>query len=205
MLAYNVTTAWFMDESVTSNGTNINVIGTIDLDVTTNFNFYNLALAPDTTYTTDKDGQDIGTYMKTSSKTSPNLHVYVRIRYTATRWDKLQNKTIPCSELTLYFQSSKFTNSTTYNSATDAGKWVYDPTSNYYYYLGKIGTGEIQFNAGYTTNNALHNDIADAEVDIQFDIEVIQQPYGAYDAVWTDAPAIFDAFAKADSGYPKTT
>ena len=45
-LSYNITTAWFMDESITSKGEpDIIVIGTIDIDVTTNFNFYNIALA----------------------------------------------------------------------------------------------------------------------------------------------------------------
>ena len=43
LLSYSVTSAWFMDESVTSNGEpNINIVGTVELEVTTNFNFYNL-------------------------------------------------------------------------------------------------------------------------------------------------------------------
>ena len=59
------TISWLMDESTTSNGEpNITLVGTLDLDVTTNFKFKNLALAPDTTYTTDQSGEDIATYLK---------------------------------------------------------------------------------------------------------------------------------------------
>ena len=40
-LAVGFTYAWFMDESVTSTGApNILIIGTVDLEVKTNFNFY---------------------------------------------------------------------------------------------------------------------------------------------------------------------
>ena len=48
------TLSWFMDESTTSNGEpDITLIGTLDLDITTNFKFKNLSLAPDTIYTLD--------------------------------------------------------------------------------------------------------------------------------------------------------
>ena len=200
-LTYNVTTAWFMDSSVTSNGKpNISIIGTIDLDVTTNFCFYNLALAPDTTYTTDQDNTDIGTYLKTSTKNDIR-EVYVRVKYTTTRYDKTTDSEIPCSELTLYFDPDNFTTSTSYNATNDHDKWVYNSSDGYYYYLGRIKADSYtQFNAGYSTDNTMNNKKANADVYIKLEIEAIQRPYGAYKAVWTTAPAIFNSFARADSG-----
>ena len=70
MLTYNTTIAWFRDESITSNGTKVAIIGNLGLTVTTNFDFYNLALAPDTTYTTDVNGDDIGTYIRVAPRFS---------------------------------------------------------------------------------------------------------------------------------------
>ena len=200
-LTYNVTTAWFRDSSVTSNGKpNITIIGTIDVDVTTNFCFYNLALAPDTTYTTDQDGGDIGTYLKTSSENDIR-EVYVRIKYTATRYDKVTDSEIACDELTLYFDPDNFTTSTSYNATNDHNKWVYNSKDDYYYYLGSIGSDKYtQFNAGYSTDNSMNNKKANADVYIKLEIEAIQRPYGAYEAVWgDDVPAIFESFV-TDSG-----
>ena len=69
-MSYTATTAWFLDESITSNGKpNIMIIGTVDLDVKSNFNFYNLVLAPDTYYTTYTENgvpRSYGTYLTTS-------------------------------------------------------------------------------------------------------------------------------------------
>lgn len=198
MLSYNVTVSWFRDESSTSNGEpNISIIGTIDLDVTTNFNFYNLALAPDTIYTLDQDGSDIGTYIKTSANNDIR-EVYVRIKYTTTRKDKATGNTIPCTELTLYFNNNT-TKATTYTSS-EKNKWVYNSADGYYYYLGSIGSTNVQFNAGYATDNTFNNAKAKSDVYVKLEIEAIQRPYGAYKAVWDTAPAIFNSFALADSG-----
>ncbi|MGN0960590.1 MAG: hypothetical protein ACI4PF_00155 [Christensenellales bacterium] len=198
MISYRVTTAWFMDESVTSNGEpNISIIGTIDLDVTTNFDFYNLALAPDTIYTTDQDGADIGTYLKTSTNNDIR-EVYVRIKYTKTRNDSTLGAEVDCPELTLYFDGN-LTTATTYSMAVN-NMWVYNSTDGYYYYLGSIGSINTQFNAGYATDNTFNNAKASSQVYIKLEVEAIQRPYGAYKAVWDTAPTIFNEFALADSG-----
>ena len=81
----SITFAWLMDDSTTSNGDpDITLIGDLDLDVTTNFKFKNLALAPDTTYVVDQDGNDIATYIKTSDSHDID-GAYVRIKYETTR------------------------------------------------------------------------------------------------------------------------
>lgn len=192
MLTYNMTSAWFMDESVTSNGDNLSIIATIDLDVTTNFNFYNLALAPDTIYKTDQHGADIGTYMKTSDKTSTNLAVYVRVRYTTNR-----------PELSLYFESNEITTEkNNYDAAQHHKKWVL-ADDGYYYYLDAVRTSNIRFNSGYKTDNTFINSKAGDPVSITLEFEAIQQPYGAYadKGVWADPPKIFKQFAQQNSGY----
>lgn len=199
MLSYNITSAWFMDESTTSNGgANIDVIGTIDLEVTSNFDFYNLALAPDTVYTTDQKGVDIGTYLCTSTKNNIK-EVYVRIKFTNTREDGAGGSHINCTELALYFNNN-LTTATSYTS-TENNKWVYNSADGYYYYLGKVGTTKVQFNAGYITDNTITNSSAGSKVNIRMVVEAIQRPYGAYKSAWETAPTIFNSFALADSGY----
>ncbi|MBQ7351451.1 MAG: hypothetical protein IJW59_01085 [Clostridia bacterium] len=192
--SYTVTVAWFSDESVTSNGDIIKVIGTIDLDVTTNFDFYNLALAPDTIYTTDQDGNDIGTYIKTSSQNNIR-DVYVRVSFETNR-----------SELSLFFDEGKLTTTTTYTSDLD-NKWFYNSADGYYYYLGAVGgVDSVKFNAGYKVDNTLNNapstNNAGENVDIQIIVDAIQRPYGAYksDTDWATAPEVFKDFCAADSG-----
>ena len=75
-MSYTATTAWFLDESITSNGKpNIMIIGTVDLDVKSNFNFYNLSLQPDYTYTVDKEGSEIGTYVRTKADEQTNANI----------------------------------------------------------------------------------------------------------------------------------
>jgi hypothetical protein len=203
VVSYGVTLSWFVDESITSNGKpNILVVGTVDLTVETNFNFYNLVLAPDTLYKNNiEDGQNesYATRIRTSDENDVQT-IYVRAKFTTNR-----------TELTLHFDN--LTTATTYTSS-ELNKWVYNSADGYYYYLGEVGTSEIIFNSGYYVDNTLHNapagpnvlnaPNAKADVEINFVFESIQRPYGAYDAVWTTAPAIFDAFAKANSGYPKT-
>ena len=111
------TLSWFMDESTTSNGEpDITLIGTLDLDITTNFKFKNLSLAPDTIYTLDQDGQDISTYLKTSD--NHNIDgAYVRIKFTTTRKDPGTDSFVDNKELfDLYFDSNLTTN-TTYSDA----------------------------------------------------------------------------------------
>jgi len=174
-LSYNFTMAWFMDQSVTSNGEpNVTIIGTIDINVTTNFNFYNLALAPDTTYYVDGNGKDISTKICTSTKNDIKT-VYVRVKFISNR-----------DELTLVFE--------------EGNKWIYNDADEFYYYLGEVGNTDVMFNKGYHVDNSLNNSKANAPVNLTFQIEAIQRPYGAYDAVWTTAPEAFDEFARENSG-----
>ena len=189
--SYNFTSAWFLDESITSNGDpTILVVGTVDLDVKTDFNYFNLVLAPDTIYTTDTiDGNtvDYSTQIHTSEDNDVKT-VYVRAKWTTNR-----------SELTLYFTG----NTTTVNSYTEAtskNKW-YLHTDGYYYYIGEVGSTDIMFNAGYRVDNSLNNDVAKEEVEMEFVFETIQRPYGAYKAVWTTAPEVFNTFARQNTGY----
>lgn len=195
LVTYNVTTAWFLDQSITSNKPNISIIGTVELDVTTNFDFYNLALAPDTIYTEDQLGNDIGTYIRTADATdihnsTDNKAIYIRVKYITNR-----------SELTLYFNPSKYTTATTYSSS-EKEKWVYNASDNYYYYLGAVGDTAIQFNAGYAVDNTLSNEDSNDDVSISITVDAIQRPYGAYkeEVTWEDAPVIFKDFAADDSG-----
>jgi len=183
ILTYNSTVAWFRDESITSNSApNIKIIGTLGLDVTTNFNFYNLALAPDTTYLKDVNDSDIGTYIKVA--TEHNIDgAYVRVRYTCNR-----------PELTLHFDSDMLTTIT----SPEDGSWVYNAGDNFYYYLGFIGKSNTQFNAGYTVDNTLDNTDAYADVEIELYFETIQRQYGASSAVWTTSPDCFKAFVLTD-------
>ena len=193
--SYTATLAWFTDESITSTGdVDILIVGTIDLDVTTNFDFYNLALAPDTIYTTDQNGSDIGTYIKTSAKNNIR-DVYIRVRFETNR-----------SELTLYFTEGQVTTTTTYSSSLN-NKWFYNSADGYYYYLGKVGnTVPVLFNAGYKVDNTLNNapdtNNAGEDVDITIVVDAIQRPYGAYksDTDWATAPEVSKDFCAADSG-----
>lgn len=205
-LSYSVTVAWFLDESVTSNGKpNIMVIGTVDLDVQSNFKFYNLVLAPDTYYTTYTENgvpRSYGTYL-TTSENNDTKTIYVRC--------KVEIVVPAPAELTLYFinqqtQQSNLTSGdgTSYQESRDHEKWFYNDKDGYYYYIGSIGTEEVEFNSGYHVNNALWNDIAYGDVSITMTFESIQRDYGAYDAIWgDDAPKVFTDFAKLDTGYPK--
>lgn len=205
LLSYNFTVSWFMDQSTTSNNPTIAVVGTIQMKVTTNFDFYNLALAPDTVYTTDQDGQDIGTYIRTNDSSIDGEHdikgVYVRIKPTLTKNDSTLG-TVACSELVLYFDSGKLTSSfpTATYSSSDANKWVYNSADGYYYFLGEVGASNIQFNAGYKTNNSFTNSIAGDDINIRFEVQAIQRSYGAYLAEWTTAPNLFNTFAFDNSG-----
>lgn len=193
LLSFDYTVSWFKDNSVSSTGApEIAVVGTIDIDVTTNFNFYNIVLAPDTTYYEDQDGNDIHTFVKTTYDKN-NIHaVYVRIKFTTNR-----------SELKLVFDSTKLTTATTWSSSL-VNKWVYNSADNYYYYLGGVNDDGTEFNAGYRTDNTFTNNKANLAVQIKFEVEAIQRPYGAYSALWTTAPKIFNDFALADTSYPQS-
>ena len=200
MGTYSLTTAWFRDESITSNGApNIAIIGTIGLDITTNFNFKNLVLAPDTTYTQDRDNNDIGTYIKKSADNDID-GAFCRVKFEYGReLQPEEDETFTPDELTLYFGNGKITDSTTY-SDSDMGKWYYvgsgeagDP--GYYYYIGIIREASIQFNAGYTVNNKLYNVIAGVDVDIKFTFEAIQWQYGAYHEWDSESPDVFKQYA----------
>ena len=201
-MSYTATTAWFLDESITSNGKpNIMIIGTVDLDVKSNFNFYNLVLAPDTYYTTYTENgvpRSYGTYLTTSEDNDVKT-IYVRC--------KVEIIVPAPAELTLYFinQETNTSNLTTgngssYQESRDHNKWFYNSTDGYYYYIGSIGTQRVEFNSGYHVNNALWNDIAYGDVSIKMTFESIQRPYGAYHALWETAPAVFNQFAQIDTG-----
>jgi len=196
--SYGVTLAWFVDQSITSNGSpSILVVGTVDLNVRTNFNFYNLVLAPDTLYKENiEDGQTVSyaTTVSTGAKNDTG-NIYVRARFSTNR-----------PELSLYFEN--LTTETNYENAIN--NWYYNeeidsnndgtPESGdgWYYYIGSVGATSITFNSGYYVDNTLHNGVAGETVTIDFVFEAIQRPYGAYNAVWTSAPSVFDDFASQD-------
>lgn len=192
------TVAWLMDQSITSNGEpNITLVGTLDLDVTTNFKFKNLALAPDTTYTTDQSGEDIATYIKTSA-----LHdidgAYVRIKFSTTRKNVGESSYIDNSDLLMLYFVDNLTTNTTY-SETNKDKWFYNSSDNYYYYLGGIYSTNIMFNRGYKTSNTMQNIHADADVRIEFIVEAIQRQYGASAEVWDTSPQVFKDMVTTES------
>ena len=185
--SYGITLAWFMDESITSNGKpTILLIGTVDLNVETSFDFYNLVLAPDTYYTTYLDGEQekrYGTYLTTTENNDVGT-IYVRAKFETDR-----------DELSLYFDDNITTNSS--YSESDKNKWCLH--NGWYYYIGSVGTSEVEFNRGYYVDNTLHNGVAEQSVYIEFTFESIQRPYDAYKAVWeNEAPAIFKEFAEQD-------
>ena len=197
--SYKFTMSWFKDESITSNGKpSVLIVGTVNLHVETDFNFYNLVLAPDTLYTSYIDGSETKTYATRLTVEEENdvRSIYVRAKFTTNR-----------DELTLYFGDT-LTTSTSYEKERDYGKW-YLHTDGYYYYIGSVGEDingvgmeEVKFNLGYFVDNTLDNSVATENVSMEFVFESIQRPYGAYDVVW-DAPTVFDQFALLDTGYPK--
>jgi len=184
-LAYEATSAWFLDKSTTSNGDlKITVIGTLELDVQTNFNFYNLTLQPDYTYLVDKDNEAIGTYIKTNDDEHDINGAFVRIKYTTRR--KLAGSTewVDNSDLlSLYFDPE------------NEEKWVYNNDDGYYYYLGSVFDEFIEFNKGYKTSYKIGNEYKNAQVEIGIQVESIQRQYGAYHEVWPSAPEAFENFA----------
>lgn len=187
VLSYTVTTAYFMDESITSTGEpNIVIVGTISLDVDTNFNFENLALAPDTLYT----GSDVQTTIATGTTNNIDT-VYVRVKFENT-----------CERLEIVINKLAANGNVDYNSAQHENHWVLGE-DGYYYYLGEIGSSPTIFNDGYKTDNSFHNGIAGDPVELTITVEGIQRPYGAYDSLWQTAPQLFKSFAKANSGYPQ--
>lgn len=194
----NFTIAWLMDDSTTSNSDDILLIGTLDLEVTSNFKIKNLALAPDTVYTLDMNGKDIGTYLKTT--TSHDIDgAYVRVKFTTER--KLNGTTTYVDNsdvLSLYFEDN-ITTSTTYNSSSE-NKWFYNASDGYYYYLGGVYGTNIVFNKGYKTSNIINNTLADANVRVTFSFDTIQRQYGATVANWTTAPEVFLDMVEAESG-----
>jgi len=194
-LSYQVTTAWFLDDSTTSNGDpNITIIGTLELDVQTNFNFYNLSLQPDYTYVVDKSNEAIGTYVRTKADEHDIDGAFVRIKYTTRRKPEGATEWVDNLDLlTLYFDGN-FTTNTTLQS-TDKGKWVYNSTDGYYYYLGSVFGDYIEFNKGYTTSYKIGNEYKNAQVEIDLQVESVQRQYGAYHEIWPTAPTIFNTFA----------
>ena len=194
----SITFAWLMDDSTTSNGDpDITLIGDLDLDVTTNFKFKNLALAPDTTYVVDQDGNDIATYIKTSDSHDID-GAYVRIKYETTRRNVGDTDYIDNLDLLQLYFVDNYTTSTTYdNSSRD--EWVYNATDNFYYYLGGVYGNNVMFNRGYKTTNIMTNVVANADVTITLTVDSIQRQYGASDAVWTTSPQVFKDMVAVES------
>lgn len=194
------TLSWFMDESTTSNGEpNITQIGELDMDVTTNFKFKNLVLAPDTIYTVDQNNTDIATYIKTSA-----IHnidgAYVRIKFDTKRKNVGDSQYIDNMDLLKLYFDGNITTSTDYNNDTSThNKWFYNSADDYYYYLGGVYETNIMFNAGYKTTNRMTNAVASADVIIDFTIDCIQRQYGASEAVWTTAPQVFADMVAVES------
>lgn len=186
----SITFAWLMDDSTTSNGDpDITLIGDLDLDVTTNFKFKNLALAPDTTYVVDQDGNDIATYIKTSDSHDID-GAYVRIKYETTRRNIGDTDYIDNLDLLQLYFVDNYTTSTTYNNASK-NKWFYNSADNYYYYLGGVYHANVMFNRGYRTTNMMTNVVANANVTITITVDSIQRQYGAAEAIWDTSPQIF--------------
>lgn len=192
------TISWLTDESTTSNGEpNITYVGELDLTCTTNFKFSNLALAPDTIYTTDQNGQDIATYIKTS-----DIHdidgAYVRVKFETYRKSSDSNTSVNNLDLLDLYFDGNLTQVSEYNEATK-NRWYYNADDGYYYFIGGIYSADVKFNAGYKTSNTMTNLVADDDVTIEFTIECIQRQYGASESVWLLAPQIFADMAVVES------
>lgn len=184
-----VTLSWLMDTSTTSSNNNYMLVGTVDLDVETNFNFRYMALAPDTEYLVDTSGNSMETTIKTSAKHTAD-GAYVRIKFECDR-----------DELTLLFADNKITNTTaTTYSASFSNRWIYNTGDQYYYYLGYVAGTAVQFNMGYYVDNTLVNSKSGEDCNVHFTIEAIQRQYGASNATWTTSPAIFKSFVTTDEG-----
>lgn len=188
ILTYNITYAWFRDKSVTSNNPNITIVGTIALDVTTNFKFTNLTFAPDTTYTLDSSGNSLSTKIKTADNHDID-GAFVRVRWTTNR-----------SEITLHF-GNNVTSSSDYLGSSDENKWYYNEIDGFYYFIGVVNNQDVIFNDGYYVDNTLYNAKAGAPVEMSFYVEGLQKQYGAYLAEWTTAPTIFKTYARQKTGY----
>ena len=196
----SITFAWLMDDSTTSNGDpDITLIGDLDLDVTTNFKFKNLALAPDTTYVVDQDGNDIATYIKTSDSHDID-GAYVRIKYETTRRNVGDTDYIDNLDLLQLYFVDNYTTSTTYDNSS-RNKWVYNATDNFYYYLGGVYGNNVMFNRGYKTTNIMTNVVANADITITLTVDSIQRQYGASDAVWTTSPQVFKDMVAEESSH----
>lgn len=193
-----LTLSWFEDKSSTSSpDTSVMVIGKIDLDVTYNFGFRNLALAPDTAYIEDKSGNKFETYIKTSDKHNID-GAYVRIKCEIDGGKDASGNTIARPEVTLHFASGKLLSSppSTYSSQY-ANTWMLG-SDGYYYFIGCLTDAGTQFNDGYYVDNTLNNSISGSPVSIRITIEAIQRQYGASTAEWTTSPALFKSFVTAD-------
>ncbi len=187
---FTFTSSWLRDESITSNpDPSVSVIGTIDLDITTNFQLRNLVLSPDTTYLIDKNGEDIGTYIKTSEKHNID-GAYVRVKYTCD---------IP--ELTLYFVDNYTTTNSYATPSVVTNKWYYNEADGFYYYIGYIDDNRTRFNAGYYVDNTIDNTRAGVDCSVSLYFETIQRQYGASasDSDWLTSPQVFKDFVEYDS------
>lgn len=189
-----------MDESTSTNGEpNVSFIGDLELDVTTNFKFKNLAFAPDTVYTTDQDSQNIATYIKTNDSHDID-GAYVRIRFETTRKNSGSTTTVDNLDLLNLYFDGNLTNDTSYSTSSKM-KWFYNIDDDYYYYLWGVYDVNVMFNKGYKTSNTMTNEVAGADVTITFTIDAIQRQYDASDTIWTTAPQIFMDMVADESRY----
>lgn len=199
-LISSFTFSWLMDESTSTNGEpNVSFVGDLELDVTTNFKFKNLAFAPDTVYTTDQDLQNIATYIKTNDSHDID-GAYVRIRFETTRKNSGSTTTVDNLDLLNLYFDGNLTNDTSYSTSSKK-KWFYNIDDNYYYYLWGVYDVNVMFNKGYKTSNTMTNEVAGADVTITFTIDAIQRQYDASDTIWTTAPQIFMDMVADESRY----
>lgn len=199
-LISSFTFSWLMDESTSTNGEpNVSFVGDLELNVTTNFKFKNLAFAPDTVYTTDQDLQDIATYIKTNDSHDID-GAYVRIRFETTRKNSGATTTVDNLDLLNLYFDGNLTNDTSYSTSSKK-KWFYNIDDDYYYYLWGVYDVNVMFNKGYKTSNTMTNEVAGADVTITFTIDAIQRQYDASDTVWTTAPQIFVDMVADESRY----
>ena len=192
------TISWLKDESKTSTGSpNTLVVGTLDMDITKSFYFKNLALAPDTTYLTDNDGNSLSIAIKTSDKHTID-GAYVRIKFSTTRKLVGSQDYVDNSDLVKLNFLDNLTTSITYNDDSK-NHWIYSADDDFYYYLGGVYDTNVLFNTGYQTTNSFINAYADAEVVFTFQVQAIQRQYGASAEVWNTSPQIFKDMANVES------
>ena len=203
LLILEISFAWFMSNSMTDNSdTGVKIIGTIDLDVTYDFSFYNDALSPDSYILGNKSGNNISTLIKTTGDNNID-EVFVKVKFITN-----------ISQLSLHFDGNLLSNSVTSYTEECNEKWIqsdYIETTDgentiytyEYYYIGLVGNTNVTFNRGYYVNNHIDNSYAKDGVYIKMEVYGLQSLYGAYleDEDWESAPGVFEEYAQSVTGY----